>query len=287
MSLLEQWGYPVVSLQALANDFDLLPDNATAITIDDGWYGTYKHMLPVLEKHGYPATIYLTTYYCLNNKPVANVALQYCFQNMDSLQVQVLDLPAWQLGPLSLTSEEDCNRALQLSLERLEELTDNAEKQTFLLAVANAIGIDISTIVAERWFHLMNPDEVADAARRGMSFELHTHRHRIAEGATSCLTEEINTNREYIHSLTGQNAHHFCYPSGVYHKDVWPELQRCGVQSATTTEVGLVDEQSELFAWPRILDGQYISDLEFEAEMSGFLELTRRFRRLFGFFRAS
>lgn len=279
MALLRQWGYPVVPLQSLIDGLEKLPDNATAITIDDGWYGTYKHMLPVLEEHDFPATIYLTTYYCLNNKPVANVVLQYCFQNIDSEQYPELDLPSWQLGPVSLATERARANALELVLGTLDALVGNAEKQMFLIAIADAVGIDMARITTERWFHLMNPEEVTDAARRGLSFELHTHRHRIDNGSTSCLSDEINTNREHIRALTGQEANHFCYPSGLYQKSVWPELRRCDVVSATTTQAGLVDRQSEIFALPRILDGQYVSELEFEAEMSGFLELLRRLRR--------
>lgn len=279
MALLRQWGYPVVPLQALTDGLERLPDNATIITIDDGWYGTYKHMLPVLEAHDFPATIYLTTYYCLNNKPVANVVLQYCFQNIDSEQYPNLDLPSWQLGPISLATEAARASALALVLNRLDNLVSNAEKQLFLIAISDAVGVDITRITAERWFHLMSPEEVSDAAQRGISFELHTHRHRIDNDGTSCLIDEINTNREHIRALTGQEANHFCYPSGIYQTDVWPELHHCNVVSATTTQVGLIDARSEIFALPRILDGQYVSELEFEAEMSGFLELLRWLRR--------
>lgn len=279
MALLSQWGYPVVPLNSLTDGVEKLPDNATVITIDDGWYGTYKHMLPVLEAHGFPATIYLTTYYCLNNRPVVNVVLQYCFQNIDSEQYPSLHLPSWQFGPISLATQQDRATGLQQALEKTDGLASNEEKQMFLIAIAEAVGIDMARISTERWFHLMDQEEVGDAAQRGISFDLHTHRHRIDNDGASCLTDEINTNREHIRAMTGQDPRHFCYPSGVYRKDIWPELRDCKVLSATTTQAGLVDENSEVFALPRILDGQYISELEFEAEMSGFLEWLRKIRR--------
>lgn len=283
MDLLRQWGYPIVSLQAVTGDIGKLPKNATAITIDDGWYGTYKYMLPVLEAHNFPATVYLTTYYCLNNKPLVNVALQYCFQNIDVEHYPQVDLPSWQFGPISLVTETDRAEGLHLALDKTDSLPSNEEKQQFLVDLTGAMGIDIARINAERWFHLMNPDEVADAARRGISFELHTHRHRIEDkDGTSCLTSEINLNREHIHAMTGQNPNHFCYPSGVYQPTIWPELRDCNVLSATTTQAGLVDKNSEILALPRILDGQYISELKFEAEMCGFLELLRRLRNSIG-----
>lgn len=279
MALLQQWRYPIVPLQSLTDDIEKLPDSATVITIDDGWYGTYKHMLPVLETHGFPATIYLATYYCLNNRPVINVALQYCFHKADGKRHPDLHLPSWQFGPLPLLTQQDRDAGLQLAQDKVETLANDEQRQAFLMAVAEAVDIDMEKIVAERWFHLMTPEEVSDAARRGISFELHTHRHRIDNDGVSCLTDEIHTNRDHIQIMTGQNARHFCYPSGIYQQGIWPELEKCDVLSATTTQIGLADRHSEIYALPRILDGQAISELEFEAEMSGFLELFRRIRK--------
>ena len=48
--------------------------------------------------------------------------------------------------------------------------------------------------------------------------------------------------------------------------------------TATTCVTGLVDEKSPLFAWPRILDSSRVSQIEFEAEVSGFNELLRMAR---------
>jgi hypothetical protein len=48
--------------------------------------------------------------------------------------------------------------------------------------------------------------------------------------------------------------------------------------SATTTDIGLVAADSPPYALPRILDGQDITDLEFEAELCGFMQLLRRLR---------
>ena len=56
MALLEKWGYPVVPFagKSSKNSLDRCP---TAITIDDGWYSIWSAMLPVLERHNYPATV--------------------------------------------------------------------------------------------------------------------------------------------------------------------------------------------------------------------------------------
>src|SRR5690242_3261097 len=79
MVWLKHSGYPVLPLaeavERLADDS--LPDNAVAITIDDGWASTYTHMLPVLERLELPATVYMTTWYSKNQIPIINVAIDY------------------------------------------------------------------------------------------------------------------------------------------------------------------------------------------------------------------
>jgi hypothetical protein len=57
-----------------------------------------------------------------------------------------------------------------------------------------------------------------------------------------------------------------------------PYLKACAVSSATTVEPGFVTKRSDPYALPRILDGESTTDLEFEAELCGFLELGRRLK---------
>ncbi|HUG78289.1 MAG TPA: polysaccharide deacetylase family protein [Burkholderiales bacterium] len=77
VGLLARQGYPVLPLQDALERLrnGTLPDCAVAITIDDAWYGTYLHMLPVLRQHRMPATVYVTTYYVMARRPVLNVLI--------------------------------------------------------------------------------------------------------------------------------------------------------------------------------------------------------------------
>lgn len=281
MALLQQWRYPVVTLAAATQtgSAQSLPACATVITIDDGWYGTYAEMLPVLERHGFPATIYLTTYYCLQQAPVIDVALQYAFARVDGTRYPALTLPAYQLGPLPLTTAAERQAALTASLDKVTALHADSERQALVQALYAGLGLDYAGVIADRRFHLMTPAQVADAAARGCSIELHTHRHRISHAGQDCLDEEIAINRDHIKAMTGREPVHFCYPSGRFTPSLWPTLAQAGIASATTTDIGLVAADAPPYALPRILDGQDITDLEFEAELCGFMELLRRLRR--------
>lgn len=283
MELLKEWGYPVISLTDALDrrESGTLPKGATVITIDDGWYSTYAHMLPVLKSQRYPATVYLTSYYCINQAPVVDVALQYCMNQCELNSTALIHIPEFEFGPLPMTSEAERNLALAAASQVMAKLESDAMRQIFLQELCHQTAVDYDLLSHERWFHLMTPTEVEEAAKAGVTVELHTHHHRITDNGEDCLKQELTLNREQIQAITERVPTHFCYPSGQFSPGVWPTLREEGIASATTTDIGLVDSHSVNYALPRILDGQNVSDLEFEAEMSGFMELLRRARHIF------
>jgi peptidoglycan/xylan/chitin deacetylase (PgdA/CDA1 family) len=73
MSELRRLGYPVVGLDAvLAHYLDggPLPTGATLITFDDGYEDVLRHALPALERHGYPAVLFVPLGYVGEARPL-------------------------------------------------------------------------------------------------------------------------------------------------------------------------------------------------------------------------
>src|SRR3546814_13061308 len=60
-----------------ASDLGQWPRGATIVTIDDVWFGTYRQMAPVLRAHGFPALLYIASYYLDKQTQVFNVAASY------------------------------------------------------------------------------------------------------------------------------------------------------------------------------------------------------------------
>src|SRR3546814_10697126 len=79
MALLARQGYPVIALDiaVAALPTGQWPRGATIVTIDDGWFGTYRQMAPVLRAHGFPALLYIASYYLDKQTQVFNVAASY------------------------------------------------------------------------------------------------------------------------------------------------------------------------------------------------------------------
>jgi len=162
--------------------------------------------------------------------------------------------------------------------------------------LGNRLGVPYDEIVGGRVFSIMTADEIREAVRAGIDIQLHAHRHRLPDDPEAAR-REIRENRAVLEPLVAQPPpagnvaqappagsvallRHFCYPSGVWNAGHFAALRDVGILSATTCEAGLNYAHTPPLALRRFLDGEQVSDIEFEAELSGFSELLRRvFRR--------
>lgn len=279
LDLIARLGLPVLPLdEAVRRLADgTLPDCATVITIDDGWYGTGRDMLPELARRGLPATLYLTTYYSRRQYPVFDVALQFVLARCAP---RVLDLAAVDpalAGRFDLVTEA-ARAAAGDALRAHGRTLDGAGCAALLARTTAALGFDLDAQVAPRQFHLMTLEEAREAAARGADIQLHTHRHRLATAGLDALAAEIRENREWLAGVTDRPLVHFCYPSGAWTPAAWPVLRGLGIASATTTEQGLAWPGDPPLGLARITDGEDVHEIEIEAELCGFAELLRRAR---------
>src|SRR5579872_7447027 len=81
LQTLRSQGFKILGLEAALQAMrqGCLPDFATVITIDDGFYSTYERASQVLAKFQFPATVYVTTYYCQHQNPIFRLLVQYVF----------------------------------------------------------------------------------------------------------------------------------------------------------------------------------------------------------------
>lgn len=279
MALLKRRGYRVLALgEALALwEAGALPSRAVVITIDDAWYGTFKHMVPVLQRYAYPSTLYVTTYYVHAQRPVLSVLLGYLVARTPDLE-NASSRIASVIGESTL-SGSDPGEVTERLLAYVEAFPDLEQRWQALVRVADVLAIELDPIVRDRRFGLMTEQELALAQETGMDLQIHTHRHRMYEMAEAPLVADLELNRASIGAINGRRSGtlvHFCYPSGVYGPAVFPVLKQAGIQSATTTEFGLNPRGTSRFALKRILDCESLSDIELEARLCGFWSLMQR-----------
>ena len=248
-----------------------LPLLPCVLTFDDGFVSTLDVWRRRLAGR-YPATLYVTTE--ASGGPVFNVAFRYLVQQSG---VSVVDLSGLDLGgPVPDRLSADALRPFLSNKPPC--LRSPAGSRRALEQVAAHLGVDWTPIDQHRCFDIASAKELKQAADDGFDLQLHTHSHRLPEDPAD-VRREIDTNRACLAPLAARTLKHFCYPSGRWSPAHFAPLHAASVASATTCEPGLNTAATPPLALSRFVDGDHLSDLIFEAEITGFAELLRQARR--------
>jgi peptidoglycan/xylan/chitin deacetylase (PgdA/CDA1 family) len=264
-------GYEVLGLaEAIRRMNDgTLPPRAVALTFDDGAIDFLTQALPILREFEFPATVYLTTYYCQFRRPVFPTMLRYLLWRgrPQTLEMEGLGVDP---GPAVLDTAERRDQTFHRIIDPFQGRPGAGEtKDAVLTEVARRLGVDYDGLLRQRVLQIMNPEEVASLPKDLIDVQLHTHRHRVPPDQAR-FAREILDNRRFISEMTGsQTVSHFCYPSGVTNPIYEPWLAALGVTSATTCFPGLASRASNAFMLPRLIDTSFVSDLEFEGWLTG------------------
>ena len=270
LELLRGGGYSVLSLEEGVRRLyeGSLPNASVVITFDDGNYDFYLQAFPLLNEYSFPVTVYQTTYYCGRREPIFRLMCSYLLWKRRG---SVLDLGN-RFGPLKvLDLRTHASRASvegALAAYAGKEQLSAGQQNDLARELAGVLDIDYESLLARRMFQLMTPEEVSELAARGVRFELHTHRHRTPLDR-ALFQQEIRDNHQRVQQMTGRNAVHFCYPSGVYDFEFLPWLKEANVASATTCEPGLASGQDHPLLLPRFIDTCNQSPIEFEGWLTG------------------
>ncbi len=253
-----------------------LPPRAIALTFDDGFYDFCGAAWPVLREFAFPATVYLTTYYALNNLPVFDPACRYLLWKGGG---RTLDWP--EILPEAVTLDPTGQAAADRMIKQycLANHLDAAGKHRVLEEMAGRLGVDFAAICSRRILHLMTAEESASLAQAGVDLQLHTHRHRVSRRRET-FWREIDENRGHVERMSGRAARHFCYPGGVHLPELPEWLAERGVASAVTCRPGLVSGNTDRFALPRLVDTGNLSEDEFAAWISGVAALLPKRRHV-------
>jgi|SRR5579864_822664 len=277
MESLKRWDCRVLGLQQA---LDLLyrgqlPERAVALTFDDGTCDFRRVAWPVLKEYGFPATLYLTTYWVTIGRPVVPVIWSYLLWKRRG---SIYSAPKF-LGngsSLDLSTDASIAKALQ-QLTAFAETNhlDGPQSDSITQELARALGADYDDIHARRILHLLNDSEIRELAAEGVSIQLHMHHHDSPD-EEAAFKRNLTDNRSYIAGLLGSSPEHFCYPSGRYKAKFLPWLKDLGIKSATTCDPGLAARATDPLLVPRLVDTSTLSTIEFESWLVGIGELLPR-----------
>lgn len=254
---------------------------AVAITLDDGWYSSGAQLIPLLHRLGFPSTLYLATEVFAAQRPVHGVVLGYLLWKAPRRQIHLQGLDSAIDGAYALADAIERRRLAAAASRWLQGLQhDAAALRAALERLAQALGVSDLDLNSRR-FSYLNAEELLALGAQSCSIQSHGHRHHYPLGDRAAFRDDLRSCSAVIESQGLPAPRHYCYPSGSFDAQAATVLRELGMSSATTclselpADVGAADRRYYL---PRFLDGASVSQLEFEAELSGLMAWMRRLR---------
>ncbi|MDI4631697.1 polysaccharide deacetylase family protein [Pelomonas sp. V22] len=225
-----------------------LPARAAAITFDDGYADNEAIALPILQKHGLPATFYIATAY-LNGGRMWNDSVIESIRLCPEATLDLTGTPAAALGQLDLGSIEARRAAIGAVLSATKYL-EPGERQEWAGALQQRSHAQLPKNL------MMSSEQVRALRRAGMLIGAHTMNHPILARLSEAEAEtEIAEGRDALEQLIGEPVRHFAYPNGKPVQDYDAAsvaiVKRLGFDSAVSTAWGAASAATDLHQVPR------------------------------------
>lgn len=204
--------------------------DATSITFDDGYRDNLEVALPILEKHGLPATIFLATSAIGTGSPLWHDRVSYIMR--ESKQEQLSAVVGGTQATFYLETPAARESAL-LAAHRLLKTVPEAEKIAAIETLREAGGVpDYGGLARD----MIDWDEARAMTKRGITFGGHTVNHPVLTRVTlDDAKREIADGIDRIEAETGEPVRSFAYPNGTaddFNDDIKAFLKDRGLAAA-------------------------------------------------------
>ncbi len=225
-----------------------LPPRALAITFDDGYADNHDVALPILTRHGLPATLFVATGF-LDGGRMWNDTIS---ESVRHCQTGVLDLahtPLRALGSMDVGSARARRQAIDRVLAAVKYLP-LGERLEVAQAVSEAAGVQPRDTL------MMTSSQVRAWRAAGMQVGAHTVSHPIlARLHDQDALREMSDSRETLQQLLGEPVTMFAYPNGRpgvdYGKQTVALARAAGFAAAVSTAPGVARFGTDTFELPR------------------------------------
>jgi len=227
-----------------------VPKGAVAVTFDDGYADNEEHALPILRRHGIPATVFLVTGCMGTGRAPWHDRVLLAFAGTRRREARVPGLPDGA-PPLPLGTGEERSRAAFRALAALKPLPE-AER----LAAVEALRAELGGGDPEEEARLMlDWERVRSMRRAGVRFGSHTETHPILSRVTAARArEEVTRSKRAIEEALGEEITLFAYPNGRpedFTEETVQLLRDAGYRAALTTSFGANEAGDDPMRWRR------------------------------------
>jgi peptidoglycan/xylan/chitin deacetylase (PgdA/CDA1 family) len=221
-----------------------LPPRAACITFDDGYADNAEIALPILQRNGVPATVFVATGFLNGGRMWNDTVIE-----LVKRAPQQLDLDQLGLGRFTLASVADRRQAIGALLDALKYLPIG-ERQAKVDAMCGLAGVALPDDL------MMTNEQVRQLHRAGIEIGGHTVNHPIvARMDAAGARKEIADGKAALEDLTGAPVRHFAYPNGKPGRDYLAEhvsmVKDLGFEAAVCTSWGAASYGADLFQLPR------------------------------------
>ena len=185
-----------------------IPDNALAITFDDGYRDNYSNAFPILKKLKLPVTIFLATGSVGSNQCLWHDRVFSAFRQS---RVPVLKTFGPDGRSLPLGSLTEKLVALNEVLKYLWSVNDD-EKSACIDRLARQLGV---TVEPDGESLMLEWENIRDMSAQGVGFGSHTVSHAILSKVSPARAKrEIEESKKIIEDHLRLPVKHFAYPIG-------------------------------------------------------------------------
>ncbi|MBS1952677.1 MAG: polysaccharide deacetylase family protein [Cyanobacteria bacterium SZAS-4] len=248
------------------------PANAIVITFDDGYADNLTNALPLLEKHGIPATVFVTTGFVQERKyfwwdELARIILGE-HSVPDSLELQLTELRSYSFVGITdwnaqrsavwnLMCQQDPTQRHQLYREVSHFLrgASEAARASVLANLRDWAGL---TVADESSCNALSVEALKRLARSNMiEIGSHTVDHPVLSTLSATAQEtELRESKNYLESLLGHEVKGFAYPYGTradYTAETTALVKTTGYKSACSNIAEAIWAGTDPFQFPRLL----------------------------------
>ena len=211
-----------------------------AITFDDGFANNFELAFPILQKYGFPATIFLTTGFLDLSTPLWGNWLDYVVMNA-AAQYTILE---WNGHPIELSiSDATTRRGLLSALTKDLRLLPIEEIHDRLRRLERCLQVKFDWQNVPRQHRPLSWEQARAMRQTGIiSFGAHTVSHPVLSRCTPATQSyEISQSKRRIEEELGEECTVFAYPYGKgtdYNATTRDIVEGVGFRLALTAEHG-------------------------------------------------
>jgi peptidoglycan/xylan/chitin deacetylase (PgdA/CDA1 family) len=225
-----------------------LPARAACITFDDGYADNFHEALPILQRHGLPATFFIATGF-LDGGRMWNDTIIESVRGTRLLEWQLDDMLGAGFARVPVGTVGEKRAAIMALIDRLK-YEPMVERNRLTEQLAHRARVQVSLDL------MMRSQEVLTMRRAGMQVGAHTVSHPILAKLDLAEAEaEVAKGKRDLEALLGERVGLFAYPNGKpdvdYNAESISVVRKLGFDAGFSTRWAASTKETDLFQIPR------------------------------------